>query len=142
MKLPTSHLLPGMKLNRAVYGSQGEILLNRGTVLTSRYIFSLKRCGVLAVEVETGLPVDEISANNAIIDQVKAEVMNSLQNWVCVKTRRVTAELLESIKNIIDEILKGGVSLGNLTEILAYDAYTFARMYRLKKKEFCLSNFN
>ena len=52
MKLPISHLIPGMKLSRPVYGLKGQMLLNRGVDLTLSYISGLQRNNVLAVTVK------------------------------------------------------------------------------------------
>ena len=51
IKLSTSYLLPGMKLERALYGRSGELLLKKRAVLTARNIMALRRAGILAVNV-------------------------------------------------------------------------------------------
>ncbi len=52
MKLPVSHLTSGMKLTRPIYGSNGEILLNRNVVLTAKYIMGLRQHGISVISVE------------------------------------------------------------------------------------------
>lgn len=127
MKLPVSHLVPGMKLARPVYGRRGELLLNHGAVLTARYIFKLRECGVLAVHVEaSGLGLDELEAQQALEDQVRAEAVAAVRAWAESGRRRSFAVVVETVKAIIDEILAGRTFVNSLAEISSVDSYTFA----------------
>src|SRR5208337_859459 len=82
MKLPVSHLIPGMKLSRPVYGQKGQMLLNVGIELTPSYIKSLKEHGVLAVAVESVHDLNLKETELVLEESIRAEAMTTLQNWV------------------------------------------------------------
>ncbi|MGB9793346.1 MAG: HD-GYP domain-containing protein [Thermacetogeniaceae bacterium] len=127
MKLPVSYLLPGMVLARPVYGLKGELLLNKGTVLTASYIFALRRRGVMAVHVQGPLPFDPTEALKVLDDEVRAEAMNAVRVWVERGRRRADfSGVIDQVANVVEEILSGKVPCGSLSEISSADIYTFA----------------
>jgi HD-GYP domain-containing protein (c-di-GMP phosphodiesterase class II) len=127
MNLPVSHLVPGMKLSRPVYGQKGQMLLNVGVKLTPTYIRGLTEHRVLAVAVETIHDVNVKETEMVLEESIRAEAMVNLQNWV--ETNRKQEEftgVVETVNVIIDEILAGKKPIGGLAEISATDVYTFA----------------
>ncbi len=131
MKLPVSHLLPGMRLSRPVYGQKGQLLLNRGIELTSSYIRGLRDHQVLAVSIESmpygKLVLDDYVAEMILEESVRAQAMVSIQNWVETnRKQKEFASVVESVTTIVDEILNGKIPSGGLAEISAADSYTFA----------------
>lgn len=119
-------LVPGMRINWPVYGPKGELLLNKGTVLMDRYIFALKRCGVMAVRIESMDGIDEGAVEEAIEERVRLETMSTVRMWAEHKNGTNVAQVVEAVEAVVEEILEGKVYTGGLAEISASDSYTFA----------------
>jgi HD-GYP domain-containing protein (c-di-GMP phosphodiesterase class II) len=127
MKLPVSHLAPGMKLARPVYGLKGQMLLNRGVELTTSYILGLRRHNILAVTIESILDLDERDAENILEVSIRAQAMASIETWVQNnKGQKQFSAVSDSVNSIVDEILSGKIPSGGLAEISTTDIYTFA----------------
>jgi HD-GYP domain-containing protein (c-di-GMP phosphodiesterase class II) len=127
MNLPVTHLTPGMKLSRPVYGQKGQMLLNRGIELTTSYIRGLKEHRVLAVAVEGIIDLDCTEAVEILEESIRADAMGSVQSWVEANRKQEEfARIYECVGAIVREILDGKIPLGGLAEISAADAYTFA----------------
>ncbi len=127
MNLPVTHLTPGMKLSRPVYGQKGQMLLNRGIELTTSYIKGLKEHRVLAVAVEGIIDLDCTGAVEILEESIRVEAMGSIQSWVETNRKQEEfAKIYECVGAIVSEILAGKIPLGGLAEISAADVYTFA----------------
>jgi HD-GYP domain-containing protein (c-di-GMP phosphodiesterase class II) len=127
MKLPVSHIIPGMRLSRPVYGLKGQMLLNRGVELTLSYISGLKRNNVLAVTVESMPGFDDMEAEEILEESVRVQAMASILNWVETnKKRKQFFDVVDSVTSITEEILSGKIPSGGLAEISTADVYTFA----------------
>ncbi len=127
MRLPVSHLAPGMKLARPVYGLKGQMLLNRGVELTTSFILGLRRYNILAVTIENIIDLDERNAENILEESVRAQAMASIEAWVQNNKRhRQLSIVMDSVNSIVDEILAGKIPSGGLAEISTADIYTFA----------------
>jgi HD-GYP domain-containing protein (c-di-GMP phosphodiesterase class II) len=127
MKLPVSHLTPGMKLARPVYGLKGQMLLNRGVKLTTSFILGLRRHHILAVMIEGIIDLDERDAENILEESVRTQALASIEAWVQNnKKQRHFATVMDSVNTIVDEILAGKIPSGSLAEISTTDTYTFA----------------
>ncbi len=123
MKLPTSHLAPGMRLARPVYGTKGEKLLNQGVELTDAYIKALRRRGVLAVCV--GDPNDQFY-ENVLAEEIRINAMEAVRSWVENSAQKKNLkQVIESVEAIVEEILAGKYCVSGLTEICTTDAYTY-----------------
>ncbi len=127
MKMPVSHLTPGMRLLRPVYGLRGQLLLNRGVELTSSYIEALQKHRVLAVSIESVPDLDDIVAENTLEERIRAQAMVSIKKWTESRKRSVEfSSVVDTVGSIISEILSGKTPSGGLAEISAADVYTFA----------------
>lgn len=127
MRLPVSHLTPGMRLVRPVYGLKGQMLLNRGVELSTSYILGLRRHNVLAVTVEGVIDIDEREAENILEESIRSQAMASIQNWVQAnRWQKNFSAVVDSVNSIVDEILSGKIPSGGLAEISSADVYTFA----------------
>lgn len=115
-----------MTLARPVYGLKGELLLNRGTVLTASHIFALRRRGVLAVQVLGPLSNDYQDAREVLDDEVRIQAMKAVHTWVeRGRNRTDYARVVEQVEAVVDEILSNKVPCGSLSEISSADIYTF-----------------
>ncbi|RJO62795.1 MAG: HD-GYP domain-containing protein [Dehalococcoidia bacterium] len=124
--------MPGMKLSRPIFGLNGELLLRAGAVLTARNIMSLRRNGVLAVEING--PISFEGDRDVITDEVRRNMMGVVREWtfkrcdeVAVKTGKTElVEITKSVEVIVEEILSGKEVAGSLAEICSCDIYTYA----------------
>ncbi len=113
MKLPVSHIIPGMRLSRPVYGLKGQMLLNRGVELTLSYISGLKRNNVLAITVESMPGFDDMEAEEILEESVRVRAMASILNWVETnKKRKQFFDVVDSVTSITEEILSGKIPSG------------------------------
>jgi HD-GYP domain-containing protein (c-di-GMP phosphodiesterase class II) len=127
MNLPVSHLVPGMRLSRPVYGMKGQMLLNRGIELTLSYISGLKRNNLLAVTVESMPGFDDMEAETILEESVRVRAMSSILSWVETnKKRKQFFDVVDNVTAITEEILSGKIPSGGLAEISTADVYTFA----------------
>jgi HD-GYP domain-containing protein (c-di-GMP phosphodiesterase class II) len=127
MKLPVSHLVPGMKLARAVYGLKGQMLLREGVELTSSYISALKKYNVLAVMIESVAGFDIEMSDELLEEKSRAEAMLAVEKWIeSNKKQREFGNIFERVGALVSEILEGKVPAGGLAEISSADTYTFA----------------
>lgn len=127
MKLLVTDLLPGMRLARSVYGSNGEILLRENVILSEKYIQALKRLNITAVYIKSALTADfdAVAAEQALADEIKTQTLNSMQTWFNNPQVSNFKRMTESIEIVIDELLSGKILTGSLAEISATDSYTF-----------------
>jgi len=70
-----AQLRSGMVLAKTLYTERGDVLLTAGTELTPAYIDSLRRRGVLAVQVQDGL-VDDVAPTDIVSEQVRATLVS------------------------------------------------------------------
>ena len=127
MKLPVTHLIPGMRLSSSVYGQKGQLLLRRGMSLTSPYISSLRNHNVLAVFIESMPGFDDTKAETILQENIRLHAMASLQRWVEANGKQQEfADVIESVNSIVNEIIAGKLPSMGLAEISTTDVYTFA----------------
>ncbi|HBC92755.1 MAG TPA: HD-GYP domain-containing protein [Pelotomaculum sp.] len=124
MRISTKFIETGMRLARPIYGRNGETLLNRGTTLTTQYIMSLRRHGILTVNIDSGFEED---LSDALEDMVRCSVMKKVQHEIMVNKNRISIQnITNQVEMLIDEIISGKKVIGNLTEICSTDMYTYA----------------
>jgi putative nucleotidyltransferase with HDIG domain len=152
-RLAVSQLAAGQVLARAIYNERGDILLNQGVEVTSRFIGLLQARGVSTVLVrepgeEDVLPEDIVServrvaalSNVHKVFEVAAKATADLQgksvNQVIGVLQQPGAKkvslaeaaqyerLYRSVETIVDEVLVAD-TLPGLTSLKTYDNYTF-----------------
>lgn len=114
-----------MKLEKPVYGSCGELLLNRNIVLTKRYIEALKKNNVLVVEVEGPVPLKEVEVKEELSAAIRAGAMQQLYSFVNRKDMSIIS-IKESVEVLLEEILSGREVIDQLVDLCSLDMYTFA----------------
>jgi HD-GYP domain-containing protein (c-di-GMP phosphodiesterase class II) len=132
-RLYINQLKPGMVVARPVYSSNGFLLVNRGAVLTSGIIERLSALEVPALYVEDGLPVElpyeeVISEETRLkaIQQVKDLLTSSADEGRALCRALVQVErIARTVEEMIDELLANRNVVVNLTDIRAWDDYTF-----------------
>lgn len=103
------------------------MLLHSGVELTAKYIFFLRRYNVLAVNIQSQLDDMVPSDDDVLEDEVKLWAASAIQQWATGKGSSIKqyASLVQSVEDIVDEVLSGKVPLANLAEISSTDTYTF-----------------
>jgi len=121
-------LKPGMVVGRAIFSSDGRVLLHSGMVLTDAYIEGLARLGVNSVyirdEIFGGFEIQDVISEETRVYTVKVmrDSFLRLEKNHSLNIRMVK----DTVDSIIDELFLNHNLLLNLSDIRTYDDYTFA----------------
>src|SRR5690554_5933045 len=77
-KILVSQLKPGMVLAKAIYGSDGQLLLNTGVKLKSMYIAGLQRADIQYVYVCDPL-LQGVHAEDVVSDATKTQAVKTMK---------------------------------------------------------------
>ncbi|GAB6181536.1 HD-GYP domain-containing protein [Desulfotomaculum defluvii] len=125
MKLPVRYLLPGMVLVSPIFSNNKQLLLGRGTILTTKLISSLKKYGIIVADVNI-LGKEFAQQKNEIDYGVSLNAVNIVEELVKGGGSVDYKSILCTVDSIIEEILEGKAIIGNLTNLCSVDMYTFA----------------
>ncbi|MFW0860858.1 MAG: phosphodiesterase, partial [Dethiobacter sp.] len=127
-KIPVSLLRPGMVLYRPVYGPDGQLWLNSGVELKSKYINSLWRAGISFVFIS-----DPFLADVVVRDLVSEEtrrhavkaVKETLQSAKLLKRNSLLLDKRFSsiVEKLVREVLASKDVMINLADIRDVDDY-------------------
>ena len=128
IKVPLSRLRPGMKLARAVLGSDGNVLLAAGIRIKPAYIRALEMLGYTTVFVaEPGL--EDVHPPELIREQTRISAIQLIRETFYtakgqhgINVRRIRA----AVDDIVDEVLYDRDALVHLGDIRGHDNATFA----------------
>lgn len=126
-RLLTDKLQPGMVTARPIYNSDGRILLHSGIVLDLNYIVRLADLGILSVYVQDEI-FGEVEVHDIVSDLTRSETIKIIkQNFANLeqKQRLNIRQVQKTVDNVIDEVLLNHNVLINLSDIRAFDDYTF-----------------
>lgn len=126
-KISLANLQPGMVVGRHIYGSDGLLLLNTGTVLNECFINRLKKIGVVSIYI-TNSYLDGIEIPEVIREETRQKAVTLIQKSFdnLKATARINVEQFgQAAKSIVDEIITNRQALVHLTDIRTYDNYTF-----------------
>lgn len=126
-KLSLFSLQPGMTIARDIVNAEGRLLIRNGVVLNKRYIDRLREMGIGSVYIQT--PLDEEAHDVEIVqEQTKVKAVAAIKKTFDTITRTKsinTAEFRPVIEDIIGELLHNRNAVLHMTDIRAYDDYTF-----------------
>jgi len=126
MKIPVAYLTSGMRILRPVYGSKGELFLNKGSVLTAKQILQLRKLGISAVHVYSG-DIDDEHYREVLNDQIRLDTMRVFEEWCLNNSKKQNFSMIkDQIRSLIKELIEGDIPILGLTEISSTDIYTFA----------------
>lgn len=131
-RIPITALRPGMRVARPVYGSSGQVLLQRDVILTRRYVAHLKELGVPFLYIDDGL-LDGYRVDDVISDETRAGAVNKVRNLVAaVETPNPaghvimrTKDMSRTVNTIVEELLAQQELMVNLIDIRLEDDYLF-----------------
>lgn len=119
---------PGMVLAKHIFSADGKVLLAAGVQLDKTYLIRLKELGVPSIYIYDRY-TEDVGIVEIISDETRLEAMAAVNNlYQEAKESRFLnlASVVQSVENIVTEILQNRNALLNLTEVRAYDTYTFA----------------
>lgn len=127
-RISLQNLKPGMVVARAIFGSDGRILLHSGVILSNSYI---QRLGEL--EIDSIYIRDEIFGDLQYRDVVSDETRSYTIRMVRENFNKLgknhnlnIGAVKGTVGNIVDELLVNRNILFSLSDIRAFDDYTFA----------------
>lgn len=130
-RIPTRLLHPGMRLAKRIYGQNGEVYLNAGVELTTRYIKRLEGLGFCAVYIEDRL-LNGLEVSDVISEETRRHAVQQVKGFLGKrpalareKAVRLEPGLVAVIDDIIDQLLDNPFSVVNLTDIRAVGEYLF-----------------
>jgi len=127
-RIELANLRPGMIIGHSLYNSLGQTLLKAGTALTASYISRLELLGVPCIYVKD--PRFEIKQiKNIISDETRMNAMICVRNLLEDPNKETIVlraeQALNSVKDIIRELLGNRLALVNLNDIRLDDDYLF-----------------
>lgn len=142
-RVNVSLLRPGMKVERTVYGSRGEILIFKGGILTHAFIKKLEEHAIPFVYIDDGLHSDILTTEQACEDPFKVNVRDVVAKETRVaavrQVKNILLETKESGRLVIEpqvvydtvnqftrELLSSKSLMVNLVDLRTQDDYTFA----------------
>jgi HD-GYP domain-containing protein (c-di-GMP phosphodiesterase class II) len=122
-----------MRVARPVFSSTGHVLVNRGLILTEGIIRRLGLLGVPALYIEDGpdfdLPAEDViceETRQQAVQQVRELFLAAQEDSAHLSRALLAAEsLARTVEEIADELLARPEVVVNLTDIRAWDDYTF-----------------
>ncbi len=126
-RLLTEKLQPGMIVARPIYSSDGRILLHAGIELDAVYIDRLSAMGIISVYVKDDL-FDDVEVRDVISEQTRLETLKTVkENFQNLEHKKKLnlRQVQGSVDRILDEVLQNSNVLINLSDIRAFDDYTF-----------------
>ncbi|MEW6181874.1 MAG: HD-GYP domain-containing protein [Bacillota bacterium] len=130
-KIPINLLQPGMRVGQVLYNSLGQLLVNKGTILTEKLIARLRMAGIPSIYVE-----NDFLSNVEIVDVITSEVRVKAKRQVrellhetsvsgCGCAIIKLTEITRTIEQIIDQLFANPGLMVNLVDVRAIDDYTF-----------------
>lgn len=126
-KIPMDSVLPGMRLARTIFNTDGRILLASGTLLKESYIERLINNKISEVyiddEISKGVEINDVICQETKL-QAKLLVKKLMENYAFSHALNVK-KIGEIVGRIIDELLENNDIIVNLSDIKLVDDYTF-----------------
>ncbi|MDO0822571.1 HD-GYP domain-containing protein [Desulfosporosinus nitroreducens] len=125
----TRYVKEGSVLARPVINSSGRILLQSGVRVTASYIERLITMGYDVLFIEDDR-LQDVEFHMSITGQTREVAYKTIKNVSRYiesgqESTLVVADVRSSVEQMINDLLSSSDILGNLTEILGYDDYTF-----------------
>ncbi|MDD2586220.1 MAG: HD-GYP domain-containing protein [Syntrophomonadaceae bacterium] len=127
-RIYVNKLKPGMIVARSVFNSEGRVLLQDGIVLNKIFINRLQELGISSIYIN-----DEIFGEIEVPDIVSEETRRATvrlikENFVHLEQDRKLniRAVRKMVDTIIDELISNMNVLISLSDIRAFDDYTFA----------------
>jgi HD-GYP domain-containing protein (c-di-GMP phosphodiesterase class II) len=126
-RISTNNLQPGQVIGRDILNADGDVLLRWGIVLTEKYIKRLIELGIYSIYIENPYFKD-ITIPTPINEKVRVKAIKILKdNFLKISVNKThDIKDFSTIANaVVDEVCANSNLLIHLTDIRAYDDYTF-----------------
>lgn len=126
LRMRIEEVRSGMVTARAIYDSDGKVLLNAGVELKESYIIRLKQLGFPALYIDDGVSMGE-AVNEVITPELRIRTISTLRGAFSKveSNMRLDTALIKGAANvIIEEIIANRDVLVNVNDIRNYDNYT------------------
>jgi len=128
-KVSINFVGPGMTVGYPVYNGRGEMLINRGVVLTRRVINRLIRQGVPALYIVddffSGIEPKDVLDSRTRVDAVNIVKKVFSKNYTFKLSSEETNVLKSSVDTFMQQLLKNRSIMIDLIDIRCIDDYTF-----------------
>jgi len=128
--VPLNCIREGMVSAKQLFGKNGELMLNAGSVIRESYIEKIKDLGYNGIYIDDELSKD-IIAKDLISDNIKSEAIKLLKRtfFQFENQKDISEEEICNIErlvnNILDEIISNNEIMVNIIDIKVFDDYTF-----------------
>ena len=130
-KMRVCRLRPGMVLAKAIYGADGQLLLNKGVELKGMYIAGLQRMDIQYVYVYDPL-MEGVEDVQVVCEVTKYEAVKIMRNtFDGLKAngldygQLVDSGFFNTVEKLVEEVLANRDIVYNLDNIRFTDDYTF-----------------
>jgi len=126
-RISTKNLYPGLVVGKDILNADGDVLLRWGIVLTDKYIKRLIELNIYSVYVENPY-LEDIVIPEPINERIRVKAIKILKdNFLKIRVNKLLdVEAFSVIANaIVDDVCASRNLLIHLTDIRAYDDYTF-----------------
>lgn len=121
-------LQPGMVVARAIFTSDGRILLHSGMILTDSYISRLDQLGISSVYIRDEI-FGDFDIPDVVSEETRIETTKVMRDSFTRLEKRHSLNIRmvkQQVDGIIDELLMNRNIMLNLSDIRTFDDYTFA----------------
>lgn len=128
--IPVRCLKEGMISGRRLIGKNGELLLNRGSVIHASYISKIEKLGYSSIYIEDEISKD-IEVKEIISDTLRFKTVNTIKDFYSriesgqSITKAETEKVSSLVNEILDSILEDRNILINMIDLKIFDDYTF-----------------
>ena len=128
-RIVVSELKNGMVTARNVLSADGKLLLADGQVITESYIRRLQELGIYAIYVRNPY-ISDLEIPAIIAEETRQSGIQTVKRALDVLRNKradlAVAEVQQSARRIVAEIIRNRKAMVHLTEIRAHDDCTFA----------------
>lgn len=127
-RILTKDLQPEMVVARTIFSSDGRILLHSGMLLTTSYISRLTELGINSIYIRDEL-FGEVNVRDVISDETRAQTVAVVRDAFDKLEKNHSLNIClvkQMVDDIIDELLANRNIMLSLSDIRAFDDYTFA----------------
>lgn len=128
--VPINCIRDGMVIGRQLIGKNGELLLNRGSLIQTNYIQKLNDLGFSGIyiddDISKDIEISEIISESLRHKAVKAvkDIFIDINNNVGPSAEKIR-NINELVGNIVEDVLASRDIMANMIDLKVFDDYTF-----------------
>ncbi|WP_347491121.1 HD-GYP domain-containing protein [Desulfoscipio sp. XC116] len=127
-KVAVFRLKPGMKVARAVYNANQQVLLAAGTVLTSNFIKKLLQLNIPGVYIDDGL-LSDVELDDVVSEDTRNRAISYTKkifhDFYYTRSLSGLKKMEQTVNNILEDLMNNSSLMVNLVDIRSSDEYTF-----------------